>query len=154
VTEDKFNIKKEYEVVKGLPKFQDLNDDFEVEFLKEKSFLTRQVRRKINEKVIFFCRIIESLLYPTQQHIINMREIANFSEDKKKEIDKIYKELMLYERQSLLLDVSPNNKDDINYINDVFNFWKKIKPKMEEIVKIMQEAWKKEKALEKNNYFG
>jgi len=25
---------------------------------------------------------------------------------------------------------------------------------MEEIVKIMQEAWKKEKALEKNNYFG
>ena len=141
-------------MVKGLPKFQDLNDDFEVEFLKEKSFLTRQVRRKINEKVIFFCRIIESLLYPTQQHIINMREIANFSEDKKKEIDKIYKELMLYERQSLLLDVSPNNKDDINYINDVFNFWKKIKPKMEEIVKIMQEAWKKEKALEKNNYFG
>ena len=130
MTEDKLDIKKEYEKVNGLPKFQDLNDDFEVEFLKEKSFLTRQVRRKINEKVIFFCRIIESLLYPTQQHIINMREIANFSEDKKKEIDKIYKELMLYERQSLLLDVSPNNKDDINYINDVFNFWKKIKPKI------------------------
>src|SRR3989344_3774955 len=151
---DKFELAKSYKKIKGLPNFDDLNSDFEIESIKEEHFLTRSIRRKINEKVIFFCRIIESLLYPTQQHIINMREITNFSEDKKKEIDKIYKELMLYERQSLLLDVSPNNKDDINYINDVFNFWKKIKPKMEEIVKIMQEAWKKEKALEKNNYFG
>jgi hypothetical protein len=154
VTADKFDIKKEYSKTKGLPKFEEINNDFEIEFLKEKPYLLRQIRRKMNEKVIFFCRIIESLIYPTQQHIINMREIKSFSEDKKKDIEKIYKELMIYERKSLLLDVSPNDKDDVDYINEVFSFWKKIKPKMEEIVKLMQDAWKKEKALEKNNYFG
>jgi len=154
MSEDKIDIKKEYSKVKGLPKYDVLNNDFEIESLKDKEFLTRQIRRKMNEKIIFFCRIIESLLYPTQQHIINMREVSNFSEDKKKEIENVYKELMFLERQSLMLDVNPNEKDDIKYINEIFNFWKKIKPKMEKIVKLMQEAWKKEKSLKKNEYFG
>ena len=93
------NVKEEYNKLKyKLPKFEELNNDFEIDFIKEKIFLIRQVRRKINEKVIFFCRIIEGLLYPTQQHIINVTEIKNFSDEKKKEIEKIYKKLMVYER--------------------------------------------------------
>src|SRR3989344_7052165 len=94
------NIKEEYnELTKKhkLPKFDDINEDFELEFIKEKSFLLRQIRRRINEKVIFFCRIIESLLYPTQQHIINVTEVTNFSDDDKKEIEDIYKQLMFLE---------------------------------------------------------
>jgi len=93
------NVKEEYNKLNyKLPKFEELNNDFEIDFIKEKIFLIRQVRRKINEKVIFFCRIIEGLLYPTQQHIINVTEIKNFSDEKKKEIEKIYKKLMVYER--------------------------------------------------------
>ena len=52
MTEDKVDISKEYNKIKGLPKFEDLNNDFEVEFFKEKQFLTRQIRRKMNEKVM------------------------------------------------------------------------------------------------------
>ncbi|MBS3143600.1 hypothetical protein J4446_01855 [Candidatus Woesearchaeota archaeon] len=149
------NVKEEYNKLKyKLPKFEELNNDFEIDFIKEKIFLIRQVRRKINEKVIFFCRIIEGLLYPTQQHIINVTEIKNFSDEKKKEIEKIYKKLMVYERQSLLLDVYPDDKKDAEFINDVFNFWKKIKKEMEEVVVLMKETWKKEFSQEKNNYFG
>src|SRR3989344_6191743 len=151
------NIKEEYnELTKKhkLPKFDDINEDFELEFIKEKSFLLRQIRRKMNEMVIFFCRIIESLLYPTQQHIINMREVTNFSDDDKKEIEDIYKQLMFLERQSLILEVSPGESEDIKYINEVSNFHKKIKPKIEKIARLMQEAWKKEESLKKNNYFG
>ena len=149
------NVKEEYNKLNyKLPKFEELNNDFEIDFIKEKIFLIRQVRRKINEKVIFFCRIIEGLLYPTQQHIINVTEIKNFSDEKKKEIEKIYKKLMVYERQSLLLDVYPDDKKDAEFINDVFNFWKKIKKEMEEVVVLMKETWKKEFSQEKNNYFG
>ena len=80
--------------------------------------------------------------------------IKNFSDEKKKEIEKIYKKLMVYERQSLLLDVYPDDKKDAEFINDVFNFWKKIKKEMEEVVVLMKETWKKEFSQEKNNYFG
>ncbi len=152
---EKFNIKEEYNNFKcKLPKFNDINNEFELEFIKDKPFLLRQVRRRMNEKVIFFCRIIEGLLYPTQQHITNATESKNFSESKKKEVHKIYKKLMIYERQSLLLDVSPKDKEDVKFINDVFNFWKKTKKDMEEIVKLMKESWNKEFSSEKNNYFG
>lgn len=152
---DKVNIKEEYNKLKyKLPKFEDINNEFELEFIKEKLFLLRQIRRRMDEKIIFFCRIIEDLLYPTQQHIINVTEVKNFSEDRKKEAHKIYRGLMQYERQSLLLDITPNNKDDVEFINDVFNFWKKTKKQMESIVKLMKESWKKEFSSEKNNYFG
>ena len=108
----------------------------------------------MNEKIVFFCRIIEGLLYPTQQHIISVTEIKNFTDSKKNEIDKIYKELMQYERESLLLDVNPNDKKEIEFINEAFNFCKKTKKQMEEIVKLMKESWKIETTSEKDNYFG
>src|SRR3989344_4765209 len=152
--EKEINVNEEYNKLKyKLPKFEEINEDFEIDFIKEKPFLLRQIRRRVNEKVIFFCRIIEGLLYPTQQHIINMTELKSFSDENKKQIEKIYKELMYFERESLLLDVIPNDKKDVEYINNVFNFWKKIKNQMEDIVKVMKDSWKKEDTdSEKNNY--
>ena len=151
----KVNIKEEYGKLKhNLPRFEEINNEFELEFIKDSSFLLRQIRRRMNEKIIFFCRIIEGVLYPTQQHIINATEIKNFSNEKKKEAHIIYKNLMQYERQSLLLDVTPNDKEDVKFINDIFNFWKKTKKDVEGIVKLMKESWKKEFSSEKNNYFG
>ena len=154
--EKEINIKGEYSKLKyKLPEFEEINEDFELEFIKDKPFLIRQIRRRINEKVIFFCRIIEGLLYPTQQHIINVTELKSCSDEEKKQLEKIYRELMYYERESLLLDVIPNDKKEVNYINNVFDFWKKIRKQMENIVRVMQDSWKKEDTdLEKNNYFG
>lgn len=150
------NVKEEYEKLNHkLPRFDDMNNDFELELIKTKHFLLRQIRRRVNEKIIFFCRIIEDLIYPTQQHIINITEIKNFSEERKKKLQEIYRELMYYERVSLMLDVIPDDKKDAEFINDVFNFWRKMKKQMEDVVKIMQESWKKEDiSSEKNNYFG
>lgn len=153
IKEEYGNLAKKYKI----PKFEVLNEEFELDFIKEKQFLLRQVRRRINEKVIFFCRIVEGLLYPTPQNIVNATELNNFSNEKKVELEKIYKELMYYERSSLLLDVSPNEKKEIEYINSLFNFWGKIKKQVEETVRTMQESWKKddkEEEKEKNNYFG
>ena len=149
------NLKEEYQKIKHkLPKFEEINEDFEIEFIKEKNFLLRQIRRRISEKIIFFCRIIEGLVYPTQQHIITATEVKAFSEERKKEIEKIYKELMYLEREFLLLDVFPDDKKDAEFINNVFSYWKKIKKEMKEVVHVMKESWKKEYKSEKDNYFG
>ena len=149
------NLKEEYQKIKHkLPKFEEINEDFEIEFIKEKNFLLRQIRRRMSEKIIFFCRIIEGLVYPTQQHIITATEVKAFSEERKKEIEKIYKELMYLERESLLLDVFPDDKKDAEFINNVFSYWKKIKKEMKEVVHVMKESWKKEYKSEKDNYFG
>jgi len=145
------NLSRKYKI----PKFDALNEDFEIEFIKKKPFLLRQVRRKMNEKVVFFCRIIESLLYPNPQNIINAVEINSFSSEDKSRLEKIYRELMHYERSSLLLDVCPDDKKEAEYINNIFSSWSRIKKSIEETVRIMQESWKKDiKEKENNNYFG
>ena len=107
IKEEYGNLAKKYKI----PKFEALNEEFELDFIKEKQFLLRQVRRRINEKVIFFCRIVEGLLYPTPQNIVNATELNNFSDEKKVELEKVYRELMYYERYSLFDKL-------INYLNN------------------------------------
>lgn len=151
----KFNLKEEYKKLKyKLPDFNELNNEFELNTIKNKNFLLRQIRRRINEKVIFYCKILEGLLYPNTSDIIGMHEIMSFSEVEKKKLSDFYKKLMVFERQSLKLDVNPNNEEDIKYINEIFKSWKKFKEEMINITEKMQASWKKEEPVTKDVYFG
>jgi len=152
---EKINLKEEYKKLKfKLPNFNELNDEFELNNIKEKDFLLRQIRRRLNEKIIFYCRIIEGLIYPNTGNLIGAHEIKSFNEEEKKEISELHKKLMVFERRSLKLDVNPNEVEDGKYINDVFNSWKNFKEKMIKITEIMQSSWKKEESSKKDNYFG
>ena len=155
--EDKFDIKTEYEKLKlRLPKFQDLDGEFEISSLglKDKGFLLRNIRRRVNDKVIFYCKIIEGLLYPNQSNFIGMFEIKSFNEDEKKNINELYKNLMQYERESLRLDVNPTEKGDVDYINNLWKNWQNFKKEMIRVAEKMKGSWKEEDKSFKDNYFG
>lgn len=152
---DRIDVEQEYKKLKyNLPNFKELDNEFEVSFITEKSFLLKSIRRKVTEKIILCCRIIESLIYPTQNNIITITEAKNFSEDQKKRMENIYKKLMIFERESLILDINPSDKEDVDYINNIFKYWNKLKKDMIKIVEIMKHSWIKEERLDKNNYFG
>ncbi|MAG47490.1 hypothetical protein CL617_02695 [archaeon] len=155
---DKFKLKEEYSQLKAkLPNFEKLNDEFEIsrnESDYKKEFLLRDIRRKMNDKIIFFCRIIEGLLFPVQANIINMHESKYFDDDIKKKILESYRQLMIFERESLRLDIIPNSEKDAKYINNVYNELLKYKKEMKNVVDIMQESWRKEEKIVPDNYFG
>src|SRR3989344_8669954 len=95
--EDKFDIKEKYNKLKQkLPKFEDLDNEFELSTanIKDAAFLTRSIRRRLNDKVIFYCRIVEGLLYPNTNNFIGMMEVKVFDEGEKTKMTKIYKKLM------------------------------------------------------------
>ena len=101
-----FDIQEAYKKLQSkhkLPIFEDLEEDFELSFidykLKDDKLLLRSIRRKINEKIIFFCRIIEGLIYPQQASMITMIEGKQVTEEDKLKIEKFYKHLMFYERE-------------------------------------------------------
>ncbi|MBL7147980.1 MAG: hypothetical protein ISS82_04095 [Nanoarchaeota archaeon] len=152
---DDFNVELEYKKLKyKLPDFKDLDNEFEVSFIKEKPLLLKSIRRRITEKIILCCRVIESLIYPTQSNIITATEAKSFNEEQKKKMEHIYRKLMILERESLMLDIDPSDKDDVRYINKVFNYWNKLKKEMIKVVEIMRKSWFEEEKLDKNNYFG
>ena len=155
---EKINLREEYSKLKfKLPNFDKLNEEFEItrhESDYKKEFLLRDIRRKVNDKIIFFCRIIESLLFPTNANIISMHEAKYFDDENKKKISDLYKQLMIFERESLRLDIIPDEEKDVKYINDVFNKWLEYRKEMKSIIDIMQDAWRKEEKVISDSYFG
>ena len=155
--DEKFDIKEEYSKLKHiLPKFEDLDDEFEISnaSIKNKNFLLRNIRRRVNEKVIFYCRIIEGLIYPNSNNIVGMLEIKFFDEEEKNNLSKIYKKLMQFERESLSIDVNPDDKKDVEYINTVFKQWRQYKEELIKITKKMKDSWKMQEEITKDSYFG
>lgn len=154
---DKFNLKQEYSNLKyKLPKFDDLDYEFEISLanIKNKEFLLRNIRRRINDKIILFCRIIENLIYPNQNNLITMFELKSFSEEEKDNMLKLYKRLMKFERKSLILDVNPDDKEDFEYINNVYRLWKEFKDEILKITEKMERSWGIEDKPLKDVYFG
>ncbi len=157
MNDDKININEEYNKLKyKLPKFEDLDYEFEISAsnIKDKTFLIRNLRRRLNDKVIFYCRIIEGLLYPNGNNITGMLEVKAFNEQEKERISKIYKKLMEFERESLSLDVNPDEKKEAEFINNLFKEWKKFKEEMIKVTEKMKESWHLEEKEEKDIYFG
>lgn len=151
-------IKKEYEKLKkkfNLPKFKDLNQEFELYSIEKTDCLLRNIRRRMIEKLGFFTRILDTILYPNSGSLVSIHESKFFSEGEKLRLSDLYKDLMIYERQSLLLDVSPSEKEDALMINRIFKEWDKLKKEIEKVVKTMESSWKsKDKDLKNNIYFG
>lgn len=155
--DDKFDLKEEYGKLKHkLPKFEDLDYEFELSGanIKDKNFIIRNLRRRINDKIIFYCRIIEGLLYPNANNLIGMLEVKSFDDKEKERMSKIYKKLMEFERESLSLDVNPDEKKEVDFINNLFKEWRKFKEEMIKITRKMKESWHLEEKEEKDNYFG
>ena len=157
MSEEKINIEKEYKSLKyKLPDFKKLDNEFEISTIQgidNNKFILRFIRRKMNEKIIFFCRIIESILYPSQPNIITMVESKAFTEEEKQSISEFYKKLMHYEKESINLDVDENESLTVKYINDVEKIWPEVKKQVLEMTKKMQNSWSEKEIQTESSYF-
>lgn len=156
---DKQDILKEYKTLQGkykeLPNFEDLDKEFELSNIDKKEFLTRLIRRKMNDKLIFFCRILEGILYPTERSPLSAYESQFFDEQTKQELAKTHKLMMIYERKSLLLDVDVSEQKDIDFILELWKAWTSFKGELSQTVGKMEKSWGQEMKKDKGEgYFG
>ena len=100
------------------------------------------------EKVANVVRFLELLLNPsetpTPMFIFAMLE--NIKPETRRSIEKLYKELSSIELNSLALDVSYNEKEEAQFINEVHKRWGKYKPELKDITCKLSMSWKKEKS--------
>ncbi|MBS3167928.1 hypothetical protein J4216_02295 [Candidatus Woesearchaeota archaeon] len=158
--EEKFDLRKEYGKLrnkyKDLPSFDDLSKDFEITTIDKEDFLIRRVRRRINEKVVFFCRILENIIYPSMQNALSAYEANFFTDDEKQKLSDIHKELMVIERESIYLDVEASDDEkNIQFIVKTFKRWEHFKNEIQATVMKMIDTWKNEQKKEEGErYFG
>ncbi len=151
-------MKKQYNELKKkytLPVYKELNKNFELDYIEDEHFLIRTIRRRIHEKVVFFARLFERIIFPNQAAMIEIYESKFFTEKEKADLIKSYEELLELDRKALLLNVSSEDKKEAEYIKLVSKKWPNLIKKSQFILDKLDKSWKDKKTdLTKNHYFG
>ena len=142
-------IEKQYNELRKkfkLPDFKEINFEFEISDLEETNFLLRSIIRRICEKLDFYCTMIEEILQPDTSNLYAMHETRVFDDDEKKQMYELYAKLMNFNRQSIEVSLEHNEKEEVDFINNLFNEWSVLKQELLKFVKKMRTSWKTEEA--------
>ena len=152
-------LKKEYEKFRkkyGLPKFKDMNQDFEIEKLqgRESEFLLREIRRCMIEKNVSYFKVIEMFMNPSNAPLIFLALIKNMNHIERKLLEELYYKLGKNEILSLKLDNQSDEKEEAKFIKRFFKEWQGIKNKFGEILTCIEKSWEKKAEKKEKGYLG
>ena len=138
-----------------LPKFKDIDSEFEISNLENERFLMRDILRKIEEKLEFYIEVIGNLVHPDASSLSSMYEIRYFSEDEKNDMYMLFKKLMKSNRNIIKLILLSDDKKQADFLNSFFVDWLKMKNELIIHIDKMKESWEKESTIEEDlGYFG
>jgi len=147
------NIKQEYEKLKkkykDLPKFEELDNEFELSSLDIKTvgkkFMSRVIRRRIAERITYYTRILEAVLIPpSNPSPLSVREFNSISNERRDKLMGVYNKLMDSERYNLQLNIETNEEKDAEYIGTISKQVKDIKSEVLSLAEDMRNVWSQE----------
>jgi len=127
-----------------LPEFKEINFEFEIRDLEETNFLLRSIIRRMEERLDFYSTMLEELLQPDTSNLYAMHETRYFDDDEKKQMYGLYSKIMSFNRQSIEVSLSHNEKEEADFISTLFNDWKSLRQELLRFVKKIKESWKTE----------
>ena len=138
-----------------LPKFKEIDDEFEISTLETPKFLIRNILRKIAEKLEFYIEVIGNLVHPDTSSISTMYEVRYFSDEEKNEMYNSFKKLMTSNRYIIKLILMNDEKRQTEFLKDFFVDWLTMKKELINYLDKMKESWEKESTIEEDlGYFG
>ena len=145
------NLSKKYK----LPKFKEIDAEFEISSLENEKFLIKNILRSISEKLEFYIEFISNLVHPDGSSISSMYEIRFFSEDEKNGMYKLFKRLMKIDRDIIGLVLKNDEKEQSDFLNKFFTDWMNIKKELLNYIGKMKDSWEKQSTIEEDiGYFG
>lgn len=144
------NLQKKH----GLPTYADLDHEFEIASIESKDHLLRAIRRKIEERLEYYAKLLEELLQgePT---FTNLHELRDLTDDRKEKIYVLYKSIMGKVRESMEIAIENDEVRTADYIKSSHAFWQERKGELGTIIAQMKESWEKEGSLtERQEYLG
>ena len=138
-----------------LPEFREIDNEFEISDLEETNFLLRAIVRRIAEKLDFYSTMLEEILQPDTSNLYAMHEIRYFNENEKKQMYELYTKLMNFNRQSIEVSLSRNEREEADFVGSMFNEWKNLRQDLLKYAKKMRASWKTEADIKEDlGYLG
>lgn len=156
--EDEYNLQQEYEVLAkkyDLPKFEEMLEDFDIEKIceKETSFLAREIRRIINEKISAYVHLFETLINPQGPPMFVFKILKNMSAEEKQEIQEFYKILSKYQIKIMKLDTVYSEEAEIKFVKESFQMWQEQKQKIFKLFKAFETNFENDDQSKSKTYF-
>tara|TARA_B100000315_G_C14456857_1_gene531816 strand:- start:245 stop:715 length:471 start_codon:yes stop_codon:yes gene_type:complete len=139
------SIRDRYDYLKktyNLPDFEKLDLEFELNTIDRDDFLLSDIRKKMMEKIEFFCDIIESSLQPDTSSLASMHECKFLEDEEKEKLYKLYKRLMFLNKSAILLGINSTDKDELVFINIILKEMPEVKRKILSFVNKVKENWR------------
>src|SRR3989338_4023731 len=127
-----------------LPKFKDIDAEFEISALDNEKFLIKNILRSISEKLEFYIEAIGSLVHPDGSSISSMYEIRFFTEDEKNGMYRLFKKLMKTDRNVIELVLKNDEKEQSDFLNKFIADWKDMKKELLNYIEKMKDSWGKQ----------
>lgn len=143
-----------------LPTYNDLNNEFELLYvsaaLVSLDFPLRFIRRRMADRCGNAVNYLQALLQPNPGSLVLMRESSFFTSDEKSKMGDLLQQMITLERQSFVLDLQGDEKQDAKYIHDTFKQWLALKKIYATFIARLPEHWKQQedKKPTKNPYVG
>ena len=138
-----------------LPKFEEIDKEFEISSLENERFLIRNTLRKIAEKLEIYSDAIGNLVHPDGSSLSSMYEVRFFSDDEKDGMYRMFKKLMKVNRDIAAIVLRADEKKEAEFLNDFFNGWLNMKEELIDYIWKMRDSWEKESTIEEDlGYFG
>lgn len=140
----------------SLPDFEKLREDFDIDktLESEDSFLLRDIRRTIIDKLASYLHLLEGLINPSNSPMFVFSFMKTLSERDKTEIKEIYKELSKMQIASMKLDTIYSEKSEATAVNKYFSEWQKLKKRIYFLVETFEKEFEKISEEKNKNYFG
>jgi len=126
--------------------YEKLEKFFNISDMDSESSSLDAVREKIVEKLHFFSKMVEELLQP-EASLQCIYECKVLNDKKRKDMFIIYKKMKRMERESNIIDLESNEKQNAEFIGNVLAEWEKIKDKLKPLLIEMKESWETDEIL-------
>jgi hypothetical protein len=152
-------LKKEYKPLQkkySLPEFERLQEDFDIDraVYRETSFILRDTRRIIAERLSSYLSLFEMLVNPTGPPAFFFLIMKNLKPDELKEIRKIYDILAKIQIRMLKTDIVYEEKAEAEMIKNSYKEWQDIKLKIRELIEDFEKKLENVSEEEKRGYVG
>lgn len=144
-------LRKKYK----LPKFNEIDSEFEISNLESARFLIKNILRRIEEKLEFYIEVIGNLVHPDASSLSTMYEVRYFSDDEKNDVYMLFKKLMKANRSIIELVLVSDEKKQTDFLKGFLNEWQDMKKELINHIGKMKDSWEKESTIEEDlGYFG
>ncbi len=157
--EDIQEMKKEYAKLKQkyeLPDFDSLAEDFDIEKACEKpnTFLLRDIRKAIGEKISAYFHLFENFLNPSNSSLFIFSLLKGVEEIDRDKIKKIYKRIGKLQIPSMKADTIYSEQAEADYLKLVYSEWQELKQDIFKILDRFESNFDIENNHVSKGYFG